>query len=109
MSVGTKQGTQRGMGERYLSDRVALLLYVERCHRFGTKHLDEYAEQLRPCVIYAKSAYSSGARARVVPRVKGAAKGNVSLKRLHSLQSRLVPSEWWPRRQWTRGGSVNKR
>lgn len=45
------------MGELYLSDCVTLLLYVERCHRFGTKHLDEYAERLRPCVIYAKSAY----------------------------------------------------
>lgn len=56
------------MVERYLNNCVILLWYVERCHRFGTKHLDEYAEQLRPCVIYAKSAYGrlqfGGARAR---------------------------------------------
>lgn len=43
------------MGERYLNDCVTLLLDVECCHDFGTKHLDEYAEQPRPCVIYAKS------------------------------------------------------
>lgn len=45
------------MGERYLNDCVTLLLDVECCHDFGTKHLDEYAEQPRPCVIYAKSVH----------------------------------------------------
>lgn len=48
---------QRGMGERYLNDCVTLLLDVECCHDFGTKHLDEYAEQPRPCVIYAESVH----------------------------------------------------
>lgn len=93
------------MGERYLSDCVTLLLYVERCHRFGTKHLDEYAEQLRPCVIYAKSAYSSGARARDSQSERCSEGEHFA----EMIPFSSIPPEWWTRRQWTREGSVNKR
>lgn len=54
ISIGAMLGTLRSMGKWYLNYCFILLLYVERCHRFGTRHLDEYAKQLRPCVIYAK-------------------------------------------------------
>lgn len=100
------------MAERYLNNCAILLLYVERCHRFGTKHLDEYAEQLRPCVIYAESAYEGlqfGSARACIPEREG--QWGRTFCRNGSILFNPVwyRSEWRPRRQWTRGGTVNKR
>lgn len=55
--VSAESRVQCNMGEQYLNDCVTLLLDVECCHGFGTKHLYEYAEQLQWCVIYTECVY----------------------------------------------------